>query len=187
MLKRLLLLTLCGVLMLGTACSDEQGNDSQPTHPSTNDEFSIVYAPNETVNRFLKTLKERSKLEIQGATQGNNPNEYITTLNGCQVSMTPSAQGMGVMILGDRGASGQKQLIGAFTHVVNAADKSCTKEQLDAAIAFLKEQTSGSPSFRVCNEVKILSYLPSVKVGGSETQHRLDLVLLNYVEVKTEE
>ena len=186
MMKRLLLLTLCGVMLLtAAACGEEQETpQTNQTDPTTEEPYSIAYVPNETVNRFLMTLKERSNLDIQGVVQGSTPNEYVMTLNGCQVAMSPSPTGMGVVILGERGQKAQDRLIGTFTHVVNAADKSCTREQLDAAIAFIKEQTTSISSYRVCNEVKILSYLPSVKVGGSETQHRLDLVLLNYVQVE---
>lgn len=185
MLKRLLLLTLCGVLMLVcAACGEQEPAKQQPTQ--TNETYPITYVPNETVNRFIVTFKERSGLSLQGITQGAAPDEYVMTLNGCQMSMTPSATGMGVVILGERGEVGQKNLFTAFSHIANAADKSCTTAQLDAAIAFMKKQTGSSTEFRVCNEVKILSYSPSVKVGGSATPHRLDLVLLNYVQVKGE-
>lgn len=184
MMKRLLL-TLCVLLLGATACGQEaETPQTTQTQPSTEESYSIAYAPNETVNRFLMALKERTGMNVQGVEQGSTANEYVMTLNGCQVSMSPSPTGMGVIIQSERGESGWDLLIGAFTHIVNAADKSCTQEQLEDAIAFMKAQTSGSTAYRVCNEVKILSYLPSVKVGGTETQHRLDLVLLGYVQVQ---
>ncbi len=186
MLKRLFLFTLCGVLMLACAACGDTAQPDQ-TQSTTEVDYTISYVPNETVNRFLLTMKERTDSDIPEVSQGNAPDEYILTLNGCQVSLTPSAQGMGVVIQAGRGEGGQKMLFGAFSRIVNAADKSCTQSQMDAAIAFMKEQTSSSTSYRVCNEVKILSYLPSVKVGGTETDHRLDLVLLNYRQVQPAE
>ena len=180
MLKRLLLLTLCGVLMLGAvACGEEAQEETTQTQEETETPV-IGYTQNETVDRFLKNLQERSSLNTLNVTRGSNPNEYVLTLYGCQVSITPSTAGMGLVVWGEEGEKGEELVLGAFTHLVHAADKSCTQEQLDAAIAFMKEQTSSSGGFRVCNEVKLLSYSPSVEAVGVVTKPRLDLLLLNY-------
>lgn len=182
MLKQLLLFALCGALTLAAVACDEEA-PAPTTQPSqTEESYTISYVPNETINRFILTFKERSELQIQDIAQGNSPNEYTMVLTSCQVTLSASANGMGVMIQSQPGETGQKNLFAAFTHIAKAADKSCTKTHLDNAIAFMKQQTSSSESYRVCNEVKILSYLPSVQVGGSATPHRLDLVLLNYVD-----
>lgn len=187
MRKRLLLLTLCGVLLLSAvACGEEtEQKPTTQTQPTTEESYTISYVPDETINRFLLTLKERSALTLPEVSQGNTPGEYVLTLSGCQITLSASYNGMGVIIQSGSDEGDQKLLINAFTHIVNAADKSCTKDQLNAAITFMKEQTSASSTYRVCNEVKIVSYLPSVKVGGSATGHRLDLVLLNYRKVET--
>ena len=186
MLKRLLLLALCVVLtVVSTACGGQEATEEQPTQ--TEESYPVTYVPNETVNRFILTFQQRSELSLQDITKGTAPDEYVMMLNDCQLSLTPTATGMGVMLFSEPGERGQEKLFTAFSHIAKAADKSCTTDQLDAAIAFMKKQAgSSSEPFRVCNEVKILSYAPSVQVGGSQTNHRLDLVLINYVQVESE-
>lgn len=189
MQKRLFLFLLCGLLMLAAiGCGqDDQTEETNPTEPTAEEPYTEAYVPNETVSRFLVALKERGDYQNLFIEPGSVPDEYVVALNGCRVHLSPSEAGLGVMIFSNPGQSGQERLFSVFSNVTKAADKSCTQDQLDAALAFVKEQTASSPSFRVCNEVKILSYLPSVKVGGTETEPRLDLVLLNYNESETEE
>ena len=187
MLKRWLLLTLCGLLMFSMAACDSQEDTATQTQPSIEEDYEIAYVSDPTINRFLLTLNERTGIAVPQVSPGDAPNQYLLVLNDCQVTLTPSATGMGVMIMAPHGANSLDMLLGAFTHVVNTADKSCTKEQIENALAFVREQTSASPSYRVCNEVKIVTYLPAVKVGGTETNARLDLVLFNYIQSATKE
>ena len=180
MLKRLLLLALCGVLLLSFAACGEETPDEDTPQDATQETYTETYVPNETVNRFLVTLKERNGYQSLSIEKGNGENEYVVFLNGCSVSLSPSAYGLGAVITAEPGKESLERLMAVFGHLTQTADKSCTKEQLDEAITRMKQLPAECIGYRVGNEVKILNFQPSVQVGGSATDHRLDLLLMNY-------
>lgn len=187
MLKRLLLLALCGILLLSFAACGEETDEEDVQQNATEETYPQTYVPNETINRFLVTLKSRLGYQSLNIEKGNAPDEYRLFLNGCYVSLSPSAYGIGAVITAEKGEESQERLMAVFRHLTRAADKSCTPAQLDEAIARMKASPAACANLRVCNEVKILNYQPSVQVGGSATDHRLDLLLMNYIQVETEE
>ncbi|MBE6807334.1 MAG: hypothetical protein E7527_04920 [Ruminococcaceae bacterium] len=184
MLKRLLLLTLC-VLLLVAPCACGEAAEEEESTPGTNQTQKTVpatYVPDETINRFIVALKTRGAFKNLDILSGTSPDEFVVLLGECRISLTAGKRGMAVVVQADRGETGQKNLFAVFSLLTQVADKSCTEAQLEEAFAFMKQYTdTASPSHRVCNEVKIMSYSPSVKVGGTETGHRLDLLIYNYV------
>lgn len=199
MLKRLFLLTLCGLLIFScAACGEADTEDAEdkknsvPTRPAftlpsndTQQTVPVTYVPDEAVNKFILAVKEQftsddgSKAEeyTVGIEQGNNQGEYVLTIQGCRITVTSHKNGLSAILVGGRGEQGQKDLFSAFRVVAAAADSSCSGSQCQSAIDFMKQQTAASGSYRVSNYIQILSYMPSIQLEGSATDCRLDLLL----------
>ena len=111
----------------------------------------------------------------------------VFTANGCEFCIVSTQHGLWIAIQGGDTQEDWARMVRTFEDVCIAADKSCTKEQLAGAKAFMKEQTATAGNYRVSNEVKILAYTPIIRMETVKVGCKIELLAMNYLPVEETE
>lgn len=181
-MKKWLIYLLCGVLCLSmVACAKGEQEDTSPDVEGGVKEET--YVPDETVNRFLLDFQASTGLSLAGLNAGDFEGEYLLEVNLCEMRLSATEGGVCATIKGGKNNEDLERMKTVFGAVCQIADKSCTKDQVKDAQAWMDQQTETVGNYRVSNGVKILSYTPLYKNETVQLDCSVRLLLMNYLPV----
>lgn len=197
-MKKVLVLLLCAVMVLGvTACGEEEKQDAVRTPVSSTSTTSttipsgpVAYAHNEIINRFfVRFVRAHKDLHMDKDTirRGKDLSEYVATINECAVTVTdvsnkvyPSGNtfALQIDILGNVTDTAQDKLLAALVNIAVAADTECTKADADQAAAMLETLTVPLAKAEwVSKNLQIAYYSPVIKNEYTTQPCRISLLV----------
>ena len=198
-MKRLLLLLLCLLMVLGmTACGKDDGGNDRNTAPTDEEDIFIAsYAHDPLIDRFFVEFLEKfpsGTLDPLTIRRGKDTSEYIAVINTCRVTLRnvstevavgPNTTTMYLLratIEGGTSVESRDLMMEAFSKITRTLDPKCTTDMVNATVSHLTAQSNTVANYNASSNVKIEAYIPIVEKHGVAC--RIDLVAYNYAPLE---
>ena len=200
-MKRLLLILLCLLMMVGmVACGEKETGK-----PAVEEEEKgpVVYALDDVINRFFADFTDKysglymDTQSIRRAPGSANTKpedltkEYLAVINGCNITLrnatyeTENDKGekltmyqLRIIIEGGSTTKARDNMMKTFSLMAAVADPDCTLKEIETAVDKMEKMTS-TGAYRVSTYLQVERYTPIVEEVGVPC--KIEMVALNYV------
>ena len=182
-MKKLLLLLLCVCLLAGAVgCGKSPAANNpedalDPDISNTGGASQKVLDP--LINEFILAFEKQTRYTLAGLTQTGDLS-CTATIDLCQVTITSTKYGLHFSLTGGKEDAQRDRMLDVFWSVLQAADDSCSDQQAENAVNYLRASTETITSYKVSQYVTVNSYVPIIKTNGVTVDCRMDFTASNY-------
>lgn len=183
MMKRLLVWMLCLALLLVPAgCGEETPDDTPQTSSAAESDESgeNQYVVDPLINRFILAFEKQHRYVLAGLVQ-NTDLSCTAYVDVCKVTMRSSERGLHFTLFGGDTEEVRDRMLDIFYSIAQVTDPSCTDEQAQIAVNYLKSRTETIANHRVSNYVTVNAYVPIVQMDTVQVDCRMEFTATNYL------